>query len=248
MDKVIRLKIIDSTNRYAKDLVKEGKGSHGLIVVTETQTAGIGRLGKSWYSAPGKGLYCSIIIKPKVEREKYAYLTLLAGLSLAEQFVEEFAVKSMLKWPNDLILNDKKCAGILSEAVLGKDGDDYVIIGIGVNVNINIAEIPEELKAKITSLYLETGKIQNIDNLLRRVHDNFLNKLKNFENNGFKPFIERWREKDYLEGKRASWCSVRKEIVEGYGEGLAESGEYFIRDDNGKLHQVLSGDISLAVK
>lgn len=244
----IHISETESTNTLAKEYIERGVRS-GTAIIADYQNSGKGRLGKSWHSVPGKGLYCSIIIKPRCSREQISLITLLTGLVVAET-IESIGCKASvkLKWPNDIIVNDKKCGGILCEAVLGKQEDDYVVVGIGVNVNLVKADIPSELYHKVTSLQLEFKKSFEIDLVFNKIYENLLRRLEKFEKAGFEKFMDDWRKRDYLKGKRAAWCTVRQEMVTGIAVSLADTGEYYIKDDKGVLHQVLSGDISIATK
>ncbi len=248
MSKIIRLKHTDSTNKYAKILLAQEDVEHETIIVADHQTDGIGRLGKSWFSYPGKGLYCSIIIKPSLEREKLSFLTLLTGLVVAEKLEDFLALSVGVKWPNDIMIAGRKCGGILCEAVFSDSDTDYVIIGIGLNVNVSSSDVPDDLKGKLTSFYLETGKTFKPDDVLKLITGHLFQYLEKFEKEGFVQFLEPWRKRDFLQGKQASWCSINREMVIGCAEGLADSGEYYIRDQDGKLHQILSGDVSLVNK
>lgn len=246
MPNVIKVKEIESTNQLAKQYIETGVAAE-TVIIAESQTAGKGRLGKSWVSVAGKGLYCSIILKPECPREKLSLITLLTGLVVAEIIEKISGLKAQLKWPNDIILNGKKCAGILCEAVL-KEDMDHVIVGIGINLNLNSKDIPDLLRSKVTSVGIEAKKYYEINEIFETVYQKVIDSIKQFEKYGFDPFLEKWRRRDFLRDKKTSWCTVGKEVVLGKGVGLSDTGEYYICDDEGTLHQVLSGDVSLVDK
>lgn len=247
MTKIIRIKETDSTNKIAKEHICKDVTT-GTAIISKDQTAGKGRLGKSWVSVSGKGLYCSIIIETGCKRKELSLITLVAGLVVASVIERISGFNTQLKWPNDIILAGKKCAGILCEAVLSEQGRDYVIVGIGININLTLEDIPSNLQQKTTSVAIESSRQFDINEIFERVHGELLEALDIYYKSGFDQFIEDWRQRDFLKGKTTCWCTVTKDVVLGRAVGLADSGEYHIIDNNGKLHKVLSGDISQAEK
>ena len=149
---------IDSTNRVAIELAEKG-AKHGTAVLAAMQTGGRGRLGKSWQSIPGKGLYCSIIVRPDIEIGKYSQITLVTGVAVAKVVDKLTGSKSMLKWPNDIYLTGRKCGGILTESSpLVEDAKSrYAIIGIGLNINSMVEDFSGELRNTATSFSIESG-------------------------------------------------------------------------------------------
>lgn len=146
---------IDSTNEGIKRAAAEG-AEEGLVYVGEEQTAGKGRLGRTWVSPAGESSYFSFLLRPNFAAEHVAPLTLVMGLSVAEAVQETVMLPVEIKWPNDIVIHGKKICGILTEAMAGKDGRmDYVVVGIGVNVN-NTSFDPS-IAEKATSLRLEWG-------------------------------------------------------------------------------------------
>lgn len=153
-----RLQVTSSTMQDAAALASQG-APHGTTVVTETQSAGIGRHGHAWHSEDLGGLYLSIILRiPGVGPS----VTLALGLAVQEALHEVAGVSADLRWPNDVMLNERKVAGILVQAA-----DDALIAGIGINVNQR--QFPPDLAETATSLYLETGKTIDLETLLQRV-------------------------------------------------------------------------------
>lgn len=140
---------LSSTNDEAKRLAKEG-AAHGSIVGADFQKSGRGRTGKSWVCEKGEGLMCSIILRPKWDKKYWGWIALTAGLALSE-LLQRDCLRSVIKWPNDILVNGKKIAGILTEA-----DEEAVIVGIGMNLNMQT--LPEvESKIKPTSFFIETG-------------------------------------------------------------------------------------------
>jgi BirA family biotin operon repressor/biotin-[acetyl-CoA-carboxylase] ligase len=129
---------------------------HGTIVVAEEQTAGRGRLGRAWHSEPGAGLYVSLILRPPLPAAAAPMLTLATGLAVADAVEESTGRAADIRWPNDVLLNEKKCAGILLEMTAEPERIKHVILGIGVNVNHS--SLPTELAGEAVSLRMACGR------------------------------------------------------------------------------------------
>ena len=141
---------IDSTNRYLIDEARAGAET-GLVVVADHQTAGRGRLGRTWVAPTGASLLVSVLLRPTVSPERRHVLVMAAGLAMAEAVEAETGVVAGLKWPNDLLVGDRKLAGILAEAA-----GDALVVGIGVNIEWH--EVPADLVSLATACNLEGGR------------------------------------------------------------------------------------------
>ena len=141
---------IDSTNRYLIDEARAGAPT-GLVVVADYQTSGRGRLGRTWVAPPGASLLVSLLLRPTVAPDRRHLLVMAAGLAMAEAVEAETGVVAGLKWPNDLLVGERKLAGILAEATA-----DALVVGVGVNIEWH--EVPTELTAIATACNLEGGR------------------------------------------------------------------------------------------
>lgn len=238
-----------STNQIAAGLAKAG-ARQGVAVITEVQDAGRGRLGKTWVAPPGKGLYCSLIVRPDLEVKDYPKITLIAGLAAATVLEQTTGIRMMLKWPNDVYAAGKKCCGILTEsASLAEATERYAIVGIGVNINSGTRDFPEDLQDKVTSLsMLSGGRQYDILAVFSNLKSAFFKRIHQMEKEGFAQILIDWRKRDMLFGKQLQWLSTSGRIVTGVSEGPDEEGRLQVKDGEGRLHTVLSGDISLAGK
>ena len=153
-----------------------------------------------------------------------------------------------LKWPNDVYSAGKKCCGILTESSPLIDGstDRFAIVGIGININSEFADFPQELHDKVTSLRILTGSNLDIQTVLHRVRSRLLEQIAVFELKGFGAILKEWRKRDMLYGRLLQWVSTSGEIIVGRSEGPDEDGRLMVQGDDGKTHQILSGDINLA--
>ena len=147
-------KEMDSTNLWIKRLAKEG-APQGTLALAEYQSAGRGRLGRSWEVPEGTSVMMSILLRPEFEPQYAPMLTLVMGMAVAKA-VKDLGFDVSIKWPNDVVVSRKKICGILTEMGVREGKIDYAVIGVGININIR--EFPEEMADKATSLYLESGR------------------------------------------------------------------------------------------
>ena len=237
----------DSTNRIAKELAEKGE-PHGSAVLADMQTGGRGRLGKVWESIAGKGLYCSIIVRPEVDIERYAQITLVTGVAVARVVEELTGKRCMLKWPNDIYINGLKCGGILTESSSMNvvDGEMYGVIGIGLNINSHDDDFPAELRDIATSFFTESGQQFDIRDVFEKVRCQLLIELDEFSTSGFPAILKRWRKRDYLYGRWLECVGYDGTIISGVALGPDDEGVLFLRGKDGIERGVLSGDIRLA--
>ncbi len=231
---------IDTTMREAAEWAAEG-APEGALVTAAEQTKGRGRLGRGWTSQAGVGLYFSLIVRPKVTPAQSTVLTLACGLGVARGIGEACGLHCDIRWPNDILIADKKCCGILVE--MDADGDQVGSVIIGVGVNVNQPSLPEELRDIATSLRIATGceyvldvVLQSILAQLERYYDMFLERgapavIKSFE-----------RASSYVRHKRVVVTAMPGEI-EGVTAGLDSSGVLLLLTDDGEIRPILAGSV-----
>ena len=237
----------DSTNRLAFELAGKGAG-HGTAVIAESQENGRGRLGRVWYSPAKKGLYCSIIIRPKLAFQEYPQITLAAGLAVSNTLDRVCRCASLVKWPNDIYLEGKKVGGILTESSMGtlEAGGPFAVVGIGLNINSEWDDFPAEIRPKATSVLLETGRQHDLQEVFQAIRAELLQEIAAFERNGFEDILQRWQAKDALKDRYVRWVTHAGVLVYGRSKGPDAAGRLIIEDDNGLHHEVLTGDVLLA--
>jgi BirA family biotin operon repressor/biotin-[acetyl-CoA-carboxylase] ligase len=208
---------------------------HGTVVVAETQTEGIGRHGHSWHSASTGGLYLSIILRLPLAPDVLPVLAMALGLALQRAIDDLAGVACDLRWPNDVLLNEKKLAGILVQTA-----DTAVIAGIGVNVNQTA--FPEELRAIATSLLLETGKQRSKEELLERIVMESLRYAGLLADRGKGAILRQFEARSsYVRGKSVDVESSDR-IVTGVTEGLDENGFLLVRTPDG-IETIVAGGV-----
>lgn len=228
---------LSSTMDEAFKLGMEG-APEGTVVCTEMQTKGRGRLGRSWFSPKYKGIYCSIILRPKLSPSDLAKLTLLSAVAVAEAVEKAANVQAVIKWPNDLLIKNKKLAGILTELRAEVDQMKFVIIGIGLNVNNTAAQLVDGA----TSLKHEAGqtfsRIEILQEMLRAFERWYLRSHKN----NFEEVLAAWKDRAYTLGKRVR-VSDPASVIEGIAVDLDEDGGLLIRQDSGVVVKKMAGDV-----
>ncbi len=233
----------DSTNSVAMHLAETGE-PHGAIVIAEQQTAGRGRSGRSWISDKSAGIYVTILLRPPISPMLAPALTLVAGLAARDAIAEETNLQPDIRWPNDILLNDKKVCGILTEMQAEPDRIHFAVVGIGINVNQQ--KMHAELAAIGTSLRIETGRVHSRLELLARLLRHLDRYYNQFVAEGAAPILRRFAEvSSYFEGKRVR-ITTAKETFEGTTAGLESMGILRVKRDDGKTEAVISGTVAEA--
>lgn len=230
-----------STNEIARDLADCGS-SNGLLVVAEEQTGGRGRLGRGWFSPYGKGIWCSVVLYPPVNPANAPPLTMLSAVAVARAIREVTGIEAGIKWPNDLLLEDKKVCGILAEMNAEMERVNYLIIGMGINVNIE--DFPEEIRDMATSLKIHTGRHVSRVELLQAVLKEMEQFYKIWLEYGFGPIRKAWKEMCIMLHRRVR-VNGMKDIVEGWAEDVDENGNLVLRLADGSLRRLVAGEVSL---
>ncbi|MBU4185830.1 MAG: biotin--[acetyl-CoA-carboxylase] ligase [Proteobacteria bacterium] len=241
---IIYLNETDSTNTRAKELAAQG-APEGTLVIAEKQTNGRGRRGRSWFSPPGGGIYFSLILRPVISPTETPRITLMTAVVAAETLISLVKLKLRIKWPNDILVNGKKLAGILTEISTEMDAVNYIIVGLGLNVNTRFEKFPQEIKENATSILIETGKqfprVKLIQHYLK-LYEIFYDM---FKNNDFEPIMNRWRELADIIGKQIKVDVIGKTHI-GKVIDVDNDGVLILKDDQGRLQRIFSGDVTLA--
>lgn len=235
---------LDSTNTLALAMGKAGAAG-GTVLVAETQSGGRGRLGKAWSSPIGSGLYCSVLLRPTLPLSHLSRLTLAMGLAAARAIDEVSGLVSTIKWPNDIQIQGRKVAGILTECDLSAGEWPLLALGVGINLTTGLEQFPPEVRARATSLRLTTGKVISQGAMLVTLLKWIEETACRLEQADFTGIIKEWRAKDATLGQWLTWLAINGQAVHGLSLGPDHEGHLVIRDSAGESHHVLSGDISL---
>jgi BirA family biotin operon repressor/biotin-[acetyl-CoA-carboxylase] ligase len=227
--------VIGSTMTEASRLAASGAPS-GTVVGAEEQTAGHGRHGRSWHSESGSGLYFSVILRHQLTSANLPVVTLALGLAVREAILEATDLVCDLRWPNDLLIQSKKCAGILTEL----EGS-AIIAGIGINVNHS--RFPVELGGIATSLRLVSSRAHSRERLLLELLPAIDRYCALLEKDGREPILEMFsRVSSYVTGRRVCVDQDGSELL-GITAGLNDSGFLVLRKDDGSNHLIVAGGV-----
>jgi len=234
---------MDSTNRLGMELGC-GNEPEGALIVAEEQTAGKGRVGRVWHSERAAGIYVTLLLRPKLSPVQAPLLTMMAGISAHTAVQAVSGITTDLKWPNDLMIGNRKVGGILTEMHAEPNQVRFVIVGIGLNVNQE--KFPVELESVATSLAKETGRAQPRMELLVRLLQEFENDYKGFLKEGSESVVRRFGKiSSYASGKRVQVTDLRESYT-GTTAGVEPEGLLRVRRDDGKTVTVLAGYVTEA--
>jgi len=231
---------VGSTNDVAFALGDAGE-PNGAVVLAEQQTAGRGRVGRAWHSEQANGIYMSVLLRPVITPAEAPLITLVAGLAARDAVAELTGATPDLRWPNDLLLNGKKCAGILTEMHAEPDRVRFVVVGTGINVNHEA--MPVELRATATSLRMETGHVHSRTELVVRLLHCLDATYNQLIRKGPEAILQRFAEvSSYCQGKRVR-VATTKETFLAVTAGLEPNGVLRVRRENGAIEPVVAGDV-----
>lgn len=232
-----------STNTRAKRLASDG-APEGTVVIAENQISGRGRLGRTWFSSKGKGIFLSLVLRPRISPMAAVGITLMTAVAVAETLMDETGIAPTIKWPNDVLVDQKKLAGILTEISTDMDVVNHVVVGMGLNLNTDTADFPDDIRSTTTSIYSETGKTWPRKRLIQSFLEHFESCYIETVNGQFNAVMERWKSFSCITGKTITVNMINKTIT---GTVLDIDGEGFLilKDSNGTIHRILSGDIIL---
>ena len=240
---IVHYTLVDSTNDRAKALAIQG-APEGTIVVAEEQSAGRGRKGRSWLSANGDGICLSLILRPSMPPGEISQITLMTAVAIAETLLEISGADVNIKWPNDILVNGKKIAGILTEMSMEMDVIDYIIIGLGLNVNTEKKLFGEDIKDLATSLYIVTGIHFSRSEIIRLFLQRFEKYYLLVQSDGFSSIIKRWKELSNIIGKYVT-VDISGRKISGTVDDIGEDGVMILKDEDDKKHRIISGDVLL---
>ncbi len=233
---------VASTNDLARDYLAKNF-PEGLTVVADSQTRGRGRLGRAWHSAPGLGLYFSVLLRPRIDARHMPRLALMASVAVADAIGEFVRSAAKLKWPNDVLLNGKKTCGILSEYCQTGSAEG-VVVGIGVNVNHRLDQLPEEFRSVATSLFIENGEPVNRGGLLRVILQRLDEEYRDFLAHGGEILVEKWSKRTDMFGKQVT-VTRGTASIRGTATGLDRAGNLAVLTEDGRQLSFESGEVTL---
>jgi len=234
---------LKSTNIIAKEkALHRAEGmNEGTLIITERQSAGKGRLGRKWFSPTG-GIWLSIILYPQLPPFYIPRITLMTAVAAVKAIEICTQIKSQIKWPNDILINEKKVCGILTEMSAELDIINWVVVGIGINANIDLRDFPEDMQANTISLKETSGKevlrVKLTQTFLQEF-EKYYDKLKRKE---FPSILEEWKLYSHTLGKKIK-VDMGERIVTGEAVDINEEGALILKKEDGELIKIISGTI-----
>ena len=234
--------VVDSTNEEARRAAVAG-APEGSLFVADRQTAGKGRRGRSWVSPGGEDLFFSIILRPAIPPASASMLTILAALAGTAAANIHSKEVCQIKWPNDILLHDRKICGILTEMAMDGDAIDYVVVGVGFN--LNRMTFDDEIADIAGSIRRETGREVVRAAFFADYMEEFFHRYRIFlKAQSLSPFLSEYNRQLINKGRRVMLVRKDQELIRTAG-GINEKGELIVYDDAGRPEKILSGEVSV---
>jgi len=246
---IIFFESVDSTNDTAMKIGAQREDPEGVVVIADGQKSGRGRLGRSWISPPGGNLYFTLLLRPSFLPREAPLLTLMAAVAVVSAIREQTGLSAAIKWPNDILVNDKKTGGILMEMRTDAKKINLIALGIGVNVNLFPDMLPEGVREVTTTLKQETGRSINRAKLFEVMLSRLELWYKILLNGDKKVLFNEWLSLDSTIGREVkverSGLSEEDKIISGIAEGINNYGQLLIRLSSGEIEKVSAGDVTI---
>lgn len=240
---IVCLEEVGSTNQEAFRLAEAG-AAEGTVVLAERQTAGKGRLGRQWVSPGGVNLYLSVVLRPELPPYEAPQLTFLSAVALARAIEALTGLRPAIKWPNDLLVDGCKVAGLLNEMSAETDRVAFVILGIGVNLNMTADQFPDGLRTPAISLSLASGRpvlrVPFATCLLANLDEEYAR----FCAEGFGPVRDEWSRRCNAFGRQVA-VTMGGQALQGPFVGIDHDGALLLRLPDGRVERIMSGDVSV---
>ena len=236
------LESTESTTWVARDLLcqQDPTRLHGMVIIAEEQTGGQGRLGRVWTSPPG-GIWTTTILAPKLPIDRVFMVTMAAAIAVARGIRKDLDLGALIKWPNDILLGDKKVGGLLLELSAENSVVNHALLGLGIDANIDVRRLSPELRATVTSLSAELGKEVDRTALLATMLKEFERRYELLEAEEYDAVATEWRSLAITLGHRVRITTLAKSF-EGEAVDIDEFGALIVRKETGALERVIAGD------
>jgi len=238
---ILRFDSLPSTNLEAARRAIAG-AAEGLCVVASEQTAGRGRLERQWISPKDAGLYFSVVLRPRIHQSSWPLIALAAALAVHDALLEAYSLKTDVKWPNDILSNNRKLCGILAETVETTIGRALVL---GIGINLTSSAFPAEVQEIATSVQVETGKVPDLEIILRNLIIELERRYVMLQSaEGGEEVLRDWSiRSSYASGKRVRVANGQ-EVLEGTTRGLESDGALRVETEEGLIRIVRAGDVT----
>jgi BirA family biotin operon repressor/biotin-[acetyl-CoA-carboxylase] ligase len=233
---------VPSTSWYARELVEQSNGSlHGTMVIAREQTGGMGRLGRMW-SSPKGGIWATLILKSSLPVDKMFLLTLVGSVAIAKAIRKKYQIGGLIRWPNDIMIADKKVAGLLLEANLQGKESGYCLLGFGIDVNVPIEDIDLQVRDRVTTISDELGYTVDPAKLLAASLKDFETRFDQIEEGESDSVLREWKAMSATLGRKVRVNTLLSSF-EGEAIDIDKDGTLLVRRDNGVIENVIAGDV-----
>lgn len=239
---ILFFETVSSTNTVALELAE--KATEGTVVLADSQDKGRGRLGRIWISPPGVNIYMSIILRPQIKPKDGSLITIMSAVACAEAIRNVTGVKITTKWPNDLMINNKKVGGILTELKTQQQKITSAIVGIGINVNTDVREFPVDMKQTATSLKNEAGVSYSREPIVAEILNEMDRWYKTLTTLEKEAILQAWKNLTSTLGRKVMIITPQ-ETLTGTAEAIDNEGMLIVRLPSGKSKRINSGDLKI---
>jgi BirA family biotin operon repressor/biotin-[acetyl-CoA-carboxylase] ligase len=240
--KIFFYETIDSTNTIAAELAEKGE-AEGAVIIADCQKKGRGRLGRHWVSPPGVNIYMSILLRPDIELKDATLLTIMAAIGCTVALRRVTGIDITIKWPNDLIVSDKKVGGILTEMRIVHRKIEYAITGIGINVNMDSDALPDVIKEVATSVKMEAGTLYSRTEIITEILNEISHWYKILKEERRQELLSQWEQLTSTLGREVK-VNLGKETLTGLAESIDGEGMLILRLPSGTLRVIRDGDLT----
>lgn len=238
----LRLKdVVPSTQDEVRQMAEQG-APEGTLVIAEQQVSGRGRMGRTWVSPAGKGIWMSLLLRPPVPLPLTPQLTLLAAVALSRAITRIVPVTIGIKWPNDLLIDGRKISGILLESAAEDERLRYVVVGLGISVNLDAEDYPEELLSKAVSIKMAHGSEINRTDLIAAILEQFELLYDLYLEQGFAPIRALWEAHSVTLNRSVS-LHTPQGIINGIPRSLDEMGGLRVELEDGSFQTIYSAEV-----
>ena len=240
--RIIHYQETDSTNTSALQCAVEGC-QEGTVIIADSQSKGRGREDRDWHSPPGTGIYMSVILYPRISLKGLPRITLVAAVAVAEALKSTAHIRVKIKWPNDLLLNNRKICGILTELCSLGNEINAVIVGIGINVNTPAGMFPADIADIASSILIETKEKFPLSEIIKSVIEYFDRYYAIFIEGGFESILSMWKDYSNIVGRKIQ-VKQSGTAVTGTVIDIDMDGALLVQDDNGVIQTIYFGEVS----
>jgi BirA family biotin operon repressor/biotin-[acetyl-CoA-carboxylase] ligase len=233
-----------SARAYNKDLQETKDAVNGTVIIADSQERGRGRFDRNWISPPGVNLYFTVLLEPPFSSKEVPVITLMAAVAVVSAIRENVGLNAEIKWPNDILIRNKKVGGILTEMKSDIDRINFIAVGIGLNVNMPVTMLPRKLRSLSTSLIKEktepVNRVELLGTILSKLEYWYKLLLKGNKN----VLLKEWLSLNSTVGKKVMVKSYDR-VITGMAEGISADGELVVRLSSGAVEKIHAGEVTI---